>query len=100
MLLGLIDQPLEIVRLQAFLCQRNIKSANKRRARRGVLGVHRGLKRPARLLRMRIFGCPSAHVLLLTPNKICHSCSEKRERLSNPIENGGEVCVNCVKRRS
>jgi len=49
MFLGAVDKPLEVIGLEAFASQGDVKRAHERRARRGILGVHGCLEHPARL---------------------------------------------------
>jgi len=66
MLLGAIDQPLEIVRLESLLGERDIERTDKGSPGRGILGIDWRLERPARLVNIRIFLYLGSHCFYYT----------------------------------
>jgi len=66
MFLGAVDKPLEIVRLESLLRERDIERANKRSPGRGVLSIDGRLKHPARLVDIRVFMYLGSHCYYTT----------------------------------
>jgi len=64
MLLGTVNEPLEVIGLETFAGQRDVERTYKRRTRGSVLGIDGCLKCPTRLKDMCIIGVPGAHSLL------------------------------------
>lgn len=65
MFLRAVNEPLEVVRLEALFGKRDIERTNKGSARRGILSIDGRLKRPARLVNVRIFLYLGGHCFLL-----------------------------------
>ena len=65
MFLRAVDQPLEIVRLESLLGERDIERTDERSSGRGILSIDGRLKRPARLVNICIFLYLGSHCILL-----------------------------------
>jgi hypothetical protein len=61
MLLWAVDEPLEIVWLEAFLGERDIERANKGGTGRGILSIYGRLECPARLVNICVLLYTGGH---------------------------------------
>jgi len=66
MFLRAVNEPLEVVRLDALFGKRDIERTNKRSAGRGILSIDGRLKRPARLVNIRILLYVGSHCYYTT----------------------------------